>query len=148
MKHQVPSELDWGDWQADLDQQYAHDLYAGRSNDELLDHFCSGPIEASDELLFMPKIPFQYYVLGFRDSVLARAHIDITDLASAAACFLKLLEARYSEAAEDFVGLTTELLPAAEFIAAHQKSFGADVDIYGDFAAQVGRIRGHLKDIA
>jgi len=30
----VPSEMEWGDYKGDLDQEWAHDQYIGRSNEE------------------------------------------------------------------------------------------------------------------
>jgi|SRR5215469_2907114 len=35
----VPSEAKWGDHQADLDQDYAHKRFAGRTNQEMVPHF-------------------------------------------------------------------------------------------------------------
>lgn len=28
----VPTEAEWGDYEADLDQKYAHKMFAGRTN--------------------------------------------------------------------------------------------------------------------
>jgi hypothetical protein len=67
----VPTEADWGDYQSDLDQKYAHDLFAGHTHEEMQLHFYRCVIERADELRWMPKIPFRYYMLGFRDYVMA-----------------------------------------------------------------------------
>lgn len=70
-KMPVPTEADWGDYQADLDQNYAHGLFAGRTNEEMQPHFQRDVIERTDELRWMPEVPFRYYMLGFRDLVKA-----------------------------------------------------------------------------
>jgi hypothetical protein len=63
----IPTEADWGDYQADLDQKYAHDLFEGHTNQEMQPH----SIERTDELRWMPVTPFSYYMLVFRDFVMA-----------------------------------------------------------------------------
>jgi hypothetical protein len=45
----LPTESDWGDYQDDLDTKYAHDLFAGRTNEEMQVHFRRNPIERTDE---------------------------------------------------------------------------------------------------
>jgi hypothetical protein len=67
----VPTEAEWGDYRADLDQSYAHKLFAGRTNQEMLPHFRRNVIERTDELRWMPESPFRYYMLGFRDFVMS-----------------------------------------------------------------------------
>jgi hypothetical protein len=57
---EVPTEAEWGEYQADLDQTDAHDLFAGRTNEEMLPHFRKNVIERTFELRFMPEVPFQY----------------------------------------------------------------------------------------
>ena len=50
----VPTEAEWGNYQADLDQEYAHKMFAGRSNQEMIPHFRRNVIERTDELRWMP----------------------------------------------------------------------------------------------
>jgi len=119
MSETIPSELEWGDLHTDLDQRYAHDFYVGKTTAEMQEHFLTGPIEAFDEILFMPRVPFQYYVLGFRDSVLSRKHQDEFDMGSAAVSFLKLIEVRSENTPSDVHGILNELSQAIEYIAAN-----------------------------
>jgi hypothetical protein len=35
----VPTEAEWGDYQSDLDQKYAHDLFGSHTNEEMQPHF-------------------------------------------------------------------------------------------------------------
>jgi hypothetical protein len=46
----VPTEAEWGDYQGDPDQTCAHKLFAGRTNQEMLQHFRRNVIERTDEL--------------------------------------------------------------------------------------------------
>ncbi len=52
----VPTEEDWGDYNSDLDQEYAHRVFAGHTNEEMQPHFRANVIERTDELRFMPEI--------------------------------------------------------------------------------------------
>ena len=88
----VPSEADWEDWEdEDLDLTYAHKIFAGKTNAEFQKDFARAVIERTDELRWMPKVPFQYYILGFRDHVMA-GKFDMFDSSDAASCFLDLVE--------------------------------------------------------
>jgi hypothetical protein len=57
----LPTEAEWGNYQADLDQSYAHKMFGGRTNQEMIPHFQRNVIERTDELRWMPPIPFRYY---------------------------------------------------------------------------------------
>jgi hypothetical protein len=35
----VPTEADGGEYRTDLDQNYAHELFAGHTNQEMVQHF-------------------------------------------------------------------------------------------------------------
>jgi len=74
----VPTEAEWGEYQADLDQKYAHSLFAGHTNEEMQPHFYRNVIERTDELRWMPEVPFRYYMLGFRDFVMAGKFVQNT----------------------------------------------------------------------
>ena len=56
----VPTEAEWGNYQADPDQTYAHKLFAGRTNQEMLPHLRRNVIERTDNLRWMPVAPFRY----------------------------------------------------------------------------------------
>ena len=55
----VPSEQDWGNWEADLDRAYAHKIFAGRTLEETMDLFEENVIERASDLRFMPPVPFR-----------------------------------------------------------------------------------------
>ena len=85
----IPTKADWGDYRSDLDQEWAHGKFAGKSNEEMQPYFREIPIEAAGDLRFMPEIPFRYYMLGFRDRVMSGA-FETYD-SDAASCFLHLV---------------------------------------------------------
>jgi hypothetical protein len=135
----VPTEADWGDYQADLDQDYAHKLFAGRTNQEMLPHFHSNVIERTSELRWMPEVPFRYYVLGFRDYVMA-GQFEECEAASAASCFLGLVLEMLEKQPGHILPVMPQLLPAVHHVAMNQVSFQASEDIFGNFQDKLGRI--------
>ncbi|MGA8408595.1 MAG: hypothetical protein WB680_15575 [Candidatus Acidiferrales bacterium] len=135
----VPSEADWGDYQDDLDQSYAHELFAGRTNEEMLPHFRSNVIERTSELRYMPEIPFRYYLQGFRDFVMA-GEFEELGAADAANCFLGLVLEKLEKEPQSIQPVMSQLLPAVRHVAANQASFDANESIYGNFVEKLRRI--------
>lgn len=135
----VPTEADWGDYKADLDQKHAHDLFAGRTNQEMLPHFQRNVIERTDELRWMPETPFRYYMIGFRD-FLTTEKTEPAWAADAASCFLGLVLEKLNKQPTFIVPIMPELLPALRHVAQNQAIYGADKDIYGSFQEKLGRI--------
>ena len=131
-KTKIPNESDWGDYTADLDQEYAHRHFAGRSNEEIQPRFRRNPIEATEELRFMPEVPFRYYMLGFRDFVMS-GDFQPLDSSDAASCFLRLTLEKLQTQPNHIVAVMLDLLPAIRYVANNQAKFEADEKIYGDF---------------
>lgn len=138
--HSVPTEKDWGDYLSDLDQKYAHDRFCGRTNEQMQPFFKRNPIEATDELRWMPEIPFRYYMIGFRDAVLA-GDLEPCDLSDAASCFLGLIAEKLEKHRPTVIPIMPELLPAAEYVAKNQAKFEADEHIYGNFMKKLAHIQ-------
>ena len=86
----IPGPKEWEGYKEDLDVQYAHKLFFGKSVSEVIEHFTvSGRcIERADELLFMPRKAFQYYVFAFAEYLKSEESIGESDAASP---FLNLL---------------------------------------------------------
>ena len=135
----VPTEAEWGDYQADLDQEDSHDLFGGHTNEEMQPHFYRNVIERTDELRWMPIIPFRYYMLGFRDFVMA-GNFDGLRSSDAASCFLGLVEEKLEKQHEFILPIMSELLPAVRHVGQNQSAFNADEDIYGSFQEKLKRI--------
>ena len=135
----VPTEKDWGDYHSDLDQEDAHRLFAGHTNEEMQPHFRANVIERTDELRFMPEVPFRYYMIGFRDFVMA-GDFEFEG-ADAASCFLRLILQKLEQDPGCIAPIMPELLGTVEDVASNQSAFEADIDIYGDFLHLSARIR-------
>jgi hypothetical protein len=134
----VPTEAEWGNYEADLDQKYAHKLFAGHTNQEMLPHFRRNVIERTDELRWMPEWPFRYHMLGFRDFVMSD---DLGERAAdAASCFLGLVLEKLEKQAGYILPIIPQLLPAIRHIATNQSSFAASESIYGSFQEKLKRI--------
>lgn len=136
----VPCEEDWGDYQSDLDQEWAHRVFAGHTNEEMQAGFRANVIERTDELRFMPSVPFRYYMIGFRDFVKS---LDFGDpyAPDATSCFLNLVVQKLEGDRNCILPVLPELLETVDHVARNQSSFNADLDIYGDFLVLAERIR-------
>jgi hypothetical protein len=135
----VPTEKDWGDYKSDLDRNYAHSVFAGRTNLEMQALIRSSPIECSGDLGWMPEVPFRYYMMGFRDLIVANDFQDL-DAPDAASCFLRLVIRKLEEQPQYIVPIMPELLPAIEHVARNQSLFKAKESIYGNFLDLLTRI--------
>lgn len=136
----VPIEGDWGDYRSDLDQNHAHSVFAGRTNEEMQPFFRRNSLGLTDDLRWMPDVPFRYYILGFRDFVTAK-EFDFLDGADAASCFLGLVLEKLEKNPRPIVSVMTELMPAVEYVARNQSVFAADERIYGNFLEKLLRIQ-------
>ena len=141
----VPTEKDWGDYQSDLDQNSAHELFSGHTNAEMQGHFRRNVVAITDELRWMPEIPFRYYMLGFRDFLVAG---DFGDeyASSVASCFLHLVAEKLENHPRHIMPIMPELLPTIEHVARNQAAFEADEAIYGSFLEQGRRIQQLFED--
>jgi hypothetical protein len=90
-------------------------------------------------LRWMPEVPFRYYMLGFRDFVMAGkfARLENSDAAN---CFLSLIEEKLETHPGYILPIMPELLPAIRHVGQNQASFDADENIYGRFREKLGRI--------
>jgi len=136
----VPSEEDWGNYKADLDQKHAYSVFAGRTNAEVQPFFRRNPIERTDELRWMPEVPFRFYMLGFRDFVMAK-NFGFMNASDAASCFLGLVLEKLDKPPPHIIPIMPDLLPALEYLGQNQSLFQADESIYGNFLEKLSRIK-------
>ena len=136
----VPTEEEWGDYKSDLDQKHAHSVFAGRTNEQMQRFFRENPIALTDDLRWMPEVPFRYYMLGFRDCVMAK-QFGLLDASDAASCFLGLVLEKLEKHPRHIVPIMSDLLPAAEYVARNQKLFDAEESIYGNFLEKLSHIQ-------
>ncbi len=129
----VPSEDDWGNYQCDLDQEYAHKMFPSRTKEEMVQYFCDNPIMRTEDLYFMPEIPFRYYMIGYMEFMVDEG-VDKGDEASdAASCFLRLVLRKLENHPRHIMPIMPELLPAIDYVARNQNIFEASEKIYGSF---------------
>jgi len=130
-KSRIPGADEWRGYESDLDVKYAHKLFFGKSVAEVQEYFGSSQsIERADELLFMPRAAFQYYVLAFAMFIMSDQAIGDSDSASS---FLRLLINREKKDAGSVSTIYLSLQDTVELVASHQQDFDADIDIYGNF---------------
>jgi len=148
MTRDIPSEADWGNYQDDLDQDYAHQIFAGRDLHQVMSAFARSSIERAEDLRFMPPIPFQYYIFSFCDFVTSSEVFTLNegmDASDAASCFLNLIIYKLEHQKSDIQPVINEVMPFVEQVALNQSQYDADSDIYGDFKEKLLLIRRLLE---
>lgn len=137
----IPGAKEWQGYEADLDVCYAHKLLFGKSASEVVDHFAGARcIERADELLFMPRGAFQYYVFSFVEYIRSAQAKEESDAGSV---FLRLLADRERKDPGSVKAIYPELRDVVSFVAGNQEYFDASPDIYGSFedlGAEVDRL--------
>ncbi len=128
----IPNVQDWGEIGDDFELETVFNIYGGKSNKEMEPRFLVSPVEASSELQIMPAVPFQYYILGFRDSVMSLKH-DQFVLADSGSCFLRLILYKLRNSSDSIKPIFKSLENAIEYISTNQEKYDADEDIYGKF---------------
>jgi hypothetical protein len=115
-------------------------MFAGRTNAEMQQYFRTNPVAVTDEVRWMPEIPFRYYMLGFRDFVMSGdfEHLSASDAAS---CFLGLVAEKLESHPRYIMPIMPDLLPAVEHVARNQAAYDADEHIYGNFMEKLVQIQ-------
>ena len=138
-KLRVPGAMEWSGYEADLDVRDAHRMMFGKRIEDVQQYFGDvHSISRADELLFMPRGAFQYYVLAFAEFVSSERARGDSDSASS---FLRLLLAREERDPGSVSCIYDELVPAVEFVAEDQPRFQAAPEIYGDFRELAEKLR-------
>jgi len=143
----IPTEKDWENWNLNEDTRYSHCRFAGKSNKEVQSYFRLNVIEAVDELRWMPKVPFQYYMTGFKDFVESKRY-DENDAPNIASCFIELVLEKIENSPEVIEPIIHDLLPTLEYLATHQAEYDADREIYGNFQIKMNQIKGILRKMS
>lgn len=138
--NQIPTEVDWGDYKADLDQAYAYRVFFGKNLDQVIPEFKRNILGRVEDLHFMPAIPFQYYIFAYRKFVLSLQKDDY-DAPDAASAFLGLIINRLEETPQDVLPVMDDLWDTIKYVASNQSFFDADEDIYGSFPEKLAKIQ-------
>ena len=136
---QMPNKNDWSGYQGDLGVEYMRKKFFGKSWQEVIGEFGeSRSIERADELLFCPRIVFQYYIQAFVQYIYCDRAKGDSDSAKA---FLNLLKYREKSDPGSVSNILDYLEPVIEYATSNQEFFEAPVDIYGDFRDLAKEIR-------
>jgi hypothetical protein len=139
MKH-IPTEEDWGNYKDNLDSNYTHKTFYGKSNHEMQQKFKENVIELVEDLRWMPEKAFQYYMIGFRDYVMSD-EFGFYDEADSTCCFLELIIQKLEEQPTHIIPILPDLIEAAEYIGKNQSKYDADEDLYGNFNDKLNKIK-------
>ena len=141
-KLKIPGKAEWSGHESDLDVRNAHELFFGRPYPELVQHFGGGRgIGRADELLFMPRAAFQYYVMAFVEYLRTPEAEGDSDAASP---FLRLLISREKRDPGSVRQIYDRLSEIVDFVATNQSYYDADPNIYGSFADLAAEIRSQV----
>ena len=144
MTRDIPSEEDWGNYEDDEDQHDAHQSFSGRDLVEVFPVFARSAISGTENLRFMPTLPFQYYIFAFCEFLISEEVLTLNDgvnAADAASCFLGLIIYKLEHQRADIEPIFDELMPYIEYVVSNQSLFDADIDIYGDFKEKFSLIQ-------
>jgi hypothetical protein len=139
----IPGAEEWAGYEDDFTARNAHSFWFGKSLEGMRPYFEGGhSIQRGQELLFMPRGAFEFYVLAFAQYVMSDAAIGDADAASS---FLGFLAAREKRDPGSVARIYERLQPTIEFVAESQPRFDAEHDVYGDFrekAATLAKLCG------
>lgn len=140
---QVPLEEDWGNYSDNLDIASAHEVFAGRTNDEMQQEFKKNVLERVADLRCMPLVPFQYYIFGLKQYIDSGDFGDF-DKPDAASSFIGLVEKKLKAQPNYVVPMLQDLISTIQYIGDNQESFEADIDIYGNLKDKVVFIKSKM----
>lgn len=86
----------------------------------------------TSDLRWMPRIPFQYYMIGFKNFVASR-NFEPSYASDPASCFIRLVLEKLENHPDHILTIMPELLPVVEYVGNHQAEYEADEGIYGSF---------------
>jgi len=138
----IPGKTEWAGYETDLDVRDAHRMLFGKTVQEVATATTFGggrAISRMDELLFIPRGAFQYYVFAFAEYLMTE---DARGDPDAASPFLSLLETREKRDPGSVAQIYKNLAPFVEYVSANQEHFDADESIYGNFRERANAIRG------
>ena len=138
----IPDEDDWKGYEDDLDTSYAYKLFFGKSIEEFIPLIKNNPLERADELRFVPRNVFRYYILGFAEYLMSA---DAKEDSDAASCFLNLLIDRETKEPGILKPVINILIQAIDRTAKNQDFYDADEDIYGKFSNKRSTLLELLK---
>jgi hypothetical protein len=134
----IPGTGEWAGYADDFNARNAHAFWFGKSLDDMQPSFEGGrSIQRGQELLYMPRAAFQFYVFAFAQYVMSDAAIGDSDAASS---FIRFLTAREKREPGSVAQIYDPLQATLEFVAESQSRFAANHNNYGDFREQAAAL--------
>ena len=134
----IPNENDWQGIAEDLDYQNAYKNFFGKSIEEAQELFLEGTLCYHEDLMWMPMIPFQYYIHAYINYLLSDSSKEDTDYAS---CFLGLIEFLLEHEGLEYLGSAqTQVYETVKFILNHGEWFDWDEKNYGSLQTRAEKI--------
>jgi hypothetical protein len=110
---QIPTEQDWANPYGDLDIACAKKSFFGKTLEEAEVLFVENSLCYQEDILFMPSIPFRYYVHAYMNYLLSDQSKDDTEGAS---CFLMIIEHKIEFEHEDPLAVWSRIKETIEHI--------------------------------
>lgn len=140
----IPKKEDWENFSYDLDTKNSYEVFYGKNNKQAKKIFYDNVMEACESLYYMPKTPFKYYLISFRDFI-SENRFKPYESPDAVNCFLSLAE-NFLDRKPDFISESMqEILPTLEKAANNQYKYGAPESIYGSFQDKLSNIKELCK---
>ena len=135
----IPGAGEWAGYMDDFSAREAHAFWFGKSLEDAQPYFeGSQAIQRAQELLYMPRVVFQFYVFAFAQYVMSDTAIGDSDAASS---FLGNLIAREKRDPDSVAQVYALLESTIDFVATSQARFDASHDVYGDFTEKAEELR-------
>lgn len=131
----IPDASDWADFNPSvcLSNQECYDYFFSKSDEEMQKNYELNVVLSGNGFRYMPIIPFQYYIIGFRDYVFNCVKSESWNNPDAASVYLRIILCNLEERPHFVIPIFEQLKDSIEFVAENQALYEADEDIYGSF---------------
>ena len=136
-----PSEDDWHSEPWCLDAKAAYERFNGRTLDEAVFMFAQDALNREEDLMFMPRICFRYYLPAYLQYLMSDASHSDSDGAS---CVFGLIDHRLGDIIGD-ASLMRNVVGTIEHIGNRQSWYDADESIYGSFRRRAVQLISKLQ---
>lgn len=128
----IPTDKDWKNSKNGVDERSAYENFFGKDHASAILEFRNNVLGQSESLMYMPEVPFMYYMHAFLKYIIDGDFKQFF-AADSASCFLCTVQRQLEKKPSHIYPLLNEIMPVVRSFAENQSSYGADVDIYGDF---------------
>ena len=134
----IPSDTEWGDLPKVMDLGCAYRHFFGKTLEEAYQMFADNALTYQEDLDYMPKLPFQYYVRAYIHYILSERTSGDSDAAN---CFIGLIETHLRDNPTWIAETWESVRRALTKISVQQEEFyDACPSIYGDFNIRIEKL--------